>query len=389
MTDEKTKKHSRLRDAFFRRKWILIILIAAVLIFFGRIVDNKALTQSALIIGLGIDKTGNSYSVSAQSVLVASGTGDSQAAQSFAVYSADGSTISEALDKISQKMGLLVSLSHCNVVILSQNALQNDFAQLFAPLTTAYALPEQAIVTSCAQTPEEVLSAKIGSTVAAPYFIQASLLQNLGGDGLALISVKDFMAHTLSVSASVNIPVIELKEMDNQPQQPAGETKENMELTMNKNLIVSQQGCFELEEKHAQALTLLLQKNVKGKLSPVLPTGEALEFRVLSTSSSRKAEGMKVKAEIEIDVSFMEAQNVQTGDRITPSSEIVKQAAEFLAREIESKLYECHALSLEKNVDFLRLQNEVYKKLGRDMPENCLADIAFECSVKVTVKENG
>lgn len=389
MTDGKAGKISRLRDRFFRRKWIIIVLIAVILIFFGRIVDNKSLTQSALVIGLGIDKTDSTYIVSAQSVLVASGTGDSQAAQSFAVYTAEGSTVSEALDKISQKMGLLVSLSHCNVVILSQNALRNDFAQLFAPLTTAFALPEQAIVTSSAQTPEEVLAAKIGTTAAAPYFIQASLLQNLGGDGLALITVKDFLAHTLSVSASVNIPVVELKEMENQPQQPDGEGKGNMELTMNKNLIVSKDGCFVIDEKMAQALTLFLQKNVKGKLSPVLPTGEALEFRVLDAKASKKTDGMKVKAEIEIDVSFMEAQNVATGDRITPSSDIVKQAAEFIAREIESKLYECHTLSLEKQVDFLHLQNEVYKKLGRDMPENCLADIDFECSVKVTVKENG
>ena len=41
------------------------------------------------------------------------------------------------------------------------------------------------------------------------------------------------------------------------------------------------------------------------------------------------------------------------------------------------------------SADFLHLENEVYKKMGRHTPENCLSDIAFSCSVKVTVSENG
>lgn len=111
----------KLRNAFMKRKWLVIVLIAAILIFFGRVVDNKSLKQSAIVIGLGIDKTDNAFTVSTQSVVITGGAGEGQSSQSYAVYSAEGKTVSEALDKISQHMGLLVSLSHCNVLVLSQN----------------------------------------------------------------------------------------------------------------------------------------------------------------------------------------------------------------------------------------------------------------------------
>ena len=58
-------------------------------------------------------------------------------------------------------------------------------------------------------------------------------------------------------------------------------------------------------------------------------------------------------------------------------------------KEIAENLYLCYTLSVENNADFLHLENEVYKKMGRHTPENCLSDIAFSCSVKVSVSENG
>lgn len=42
-----------------------------------------------------------------------------------------------------------------------------------------------------------------------------------------------------------------------------------------------------------------------------------------------------------------------------------------------------------KGRGLLQLQNAVYKKAGYTLPENCLGDIGFSCSVSVTVKEAG
>ncbi len=378
-----------LHDRFFGTKWAVLLLASVLLVFFAQTVDNKSLTQSAIVIGLGIDRTDDAFTVSTQSVVITGGAGESQSSQSYAVHTADGRTISEALDKISQKMGLLVSLSHCNVLVLSQEALRSDHALLFAPLTGTYALPEQAVVVASADTPSKVLSARTATTVASPYYIQASLLQNLGGDGLTPVTVKDFLAHSLSRSGAVCLPYVEISEMPDQPQTPDGESEGVSEFFLNKNLVVCKDSSFVIGEELAQAANLFNRRDTLGKLSPVLPTGEAVEFRVIDVRQSKKADGMSVKCKIEIAVSFMEAQNVANGGKFTPSSQVVSAAAKELEKEISDNLAECYRLSVERNADFLRLQNEVYKKAGRELPEDCLADISFGCEVKVTVKDSG
>lgn len=378
----------RLRDRFFRTKWLVVLVAVVALIFFGRTSDNKALTQSALVIGLGIERTESAFNVSTLSVIVSGGSGgDNQ--QNYAVYSSEGATISEGLDHISQKMGLIVSLSHCNVVVLSPSVFDTDHALLFDPLISAYSLPEQAAVTSTEQPPSDILAARVGTTVASTYFVQASLLQNLGGDGIALVTVKDFLAHSLSRSASMNIPLIDMKEMEHQPESQQGESSGNYEFFMNRNLVVHGGDYFVLEEDLAQVTTMLVRKNdVLGRLSVTLPGGEAVEFRVLDVSPKTEADGMNVTASLEVSVSFLEAQNT-SGGKITPSDDLVKRAAEQAANDLRKRLYECHALSLEKDADFLQLQNAVYKNAGYTLPENCLGDIGFSCSVSVTVKEAG
>lgn len=388
MTEATRTFKTRVRDRFFRTKWLVILVAVAILVFFGRTSNVKSLTQTALVIGLGIERTEDVFTVSTLSVAVSGGSGGENQ-QNYIVYSAEGATLSEGLDKISQKMGLLVSLSHCNVIVLSPSVFSTDHAQIFDPLVSAYSLPEQAAVTASELPPSDILAARVGTTVASAYYVQASLLQNLGGDGLTLVTVKDFLARSLSRSGSVNIPLVDMKEMEEQPESQQGETSGTYEFSMNRNLVVHGGKWFVLEEDLAQAATMLVRKNdVMGRLSASLPTGEAVEFQVLDSSANIKAEGMTVHAELNVSVSFVEAQNTSESVKITPSSAVVKTAAEQAAKDLRKRLYECYEISLRENADFLLLQNEVYKKAGYSLPEDCLADISFACDVKVTVKEN-
>lgn len=388
MTEATRAFKTRVRDRFFRTKWLVILVAVAILVFFGRTSNVKSLTQTALVIGLGIERTEDVFTVSTLSVVVSGGSGGENQ-QNYIVYSAEGATLSEGLDKISQKMGLLVSLSHCNVIVLSPSVFATDHAQIFDHLVSAYSLPEQAAVTASELPPSDILAARVGTTVASAYYVQASLLQNLGGDGLTLVTVKDFLARSLSRSGSVNIPLVDMKEMEEQPESQQGETSGTYEFSMNRNLVVHGGKWFVLEEDLAQAATMLVRKNdVMGRLSASLPTGEAVEFQVLDSSANIKAEGMTVHAELNVSVSFVEAQNTSESGKITPSSAVVKTAAEQAAKDLRERLYECYEISLRENADFLLLQNEVYKKAGYSLPEDCLADISFVCDVKVTVKEN-
>ena len=377
---------ARLRDRFFRTKWLVAFIAVAILLFFGRVTNIRPLSQSALVIGVGIDLADDGFDVSALSVVVSGGDGTTPS-ETYVVTTAQGATVSEALDKISQKMGLLVSLSHCNVLVLSPRAFSVDHVRLFLPLVSSFSLPEQAAVTATESKPSDVLAART-ATDASAFFVQASLLQNLGGDGIALVTVKDFLAASLSRSGSINIPVIDIREPEHQPsgQSGGGEVKE---LVMGRNLVVHGGETFFLEEDLAQAATMLVRDKVKGRLSVTLRDGTAVELRVIDASPSLSADGMSVHASLSVTASFLEVQHAAGSSPVTPSDDIVRAAADQAARDLESRLLACHARALEHSVDFLGLENEVYKHIGHTLPQNCLADIAFSCSVTVTVKESG
>lgn len=153
--------------------------------FFGRVTDNKSLSQSAIVVGLGIDYADSQFEVSAEAAIISAAAGGSEAVTTYAVYTEKGLTVSDALDKISQKMGLFISLSHCNVLVLTKSALLAEQEKLFSPLVESYALPEQAILVSCDGSPEDLLSAKVAAAATVPFYIQAALQQNLGSSALS------------------------------------------------------------------------------------------------------------------------------------------------------------------------------------------------------------
>ena len=101
-----------------RSKWIVVLIVAFILVVFGRTVETPSLIKSAIVLGIGIDfdEQTKEFDVSAQSVLVGI-AGGQDAKATYALYDARGKTIADALDKISRKMGLIVSLAHCNVLL--------------------------------------------------------------------------------------------------------------------------------------------------------------------------------------------------------------------------------------------------------------------------------
>lgn len=192
-----------------RTKWFVFFAIAVTLIVFGRLVETPSLSKSAVVLGIGIDydESEETFEVSTQAVLVGSSSGDTSQT-SFVCTSAKGGTIAGALDVIARKMGLIISLSHCNVVFVSTAALKLDHMQLVYPLTGMYALSEQTIFVTGNKSPSEMLSLRIGTTISSPFFLQQALVNEEGSDGMIRTTAKDFLARSLSRSKSNVIPYI-------------------------------------------------------------------------------------------------------------------------------------------------------------------------------------
>ncbi|MBR4800243.1 MAG: hypothetical protein IK048_01005 [Clostridia bacterium] len=371
-------------------KWTAIIIVAVALVVYGRTVKSPSLTKTQIVLGAGIDflEETREFEVTTQSMVVASTYGTSNPQTTYNVYTSTGKTVAEALDGISRKIGLNISLAHCNVLFLSNSALALDSMQLFYPLTGMYALPEQSVIVASAISPKELLSKRIGTTVSSALFLQNTLSNQEGDDGMIRTTVKDFLAMSLSRSHANALPYVEVKELESQPQNAEGEIKDNFELILNRALVTDGDKHCVIDEKRSEILSIYLSSDAAGTLNYTSPRGESVEFKVLSESVSSNAKGRTVFAKINISVDLLDVQFVDADRVLTGADELIIEFAHRLEDELESRLLSLFETSKETGIDFLGLQEKAYESVGRDLEEDCLSTLTFVPTVKITVSES-
>ncbi|MBQ9276278.1 MAG: hypothetical protein IJ226_01635 [Clostridia bacterium] len=370
-------------------KWVAILLVALVLIVYGRTIKSPTLTKTQIVLGAGIDfdVASREFEVTTQSMMVASSFGESNTQTTYNVYSAKGRTVAEALDVISRKIGLNISLAHCNVLFLSNTALAIDHLQLFYPLTGMYSLPEQSMIVACAIPPKELLSKRIGSTVSSALFLQNSLSNQEGDDGMIRTTVKDFLCSSLSRSHANALPYVEVQKLESEPQNAEGEVKDAFELILNRALVTDKEKAYVLSEELSEILSIYLSSDVTGCLNYTSEKGESVEFKVLSEDVKLKADGRTVFANIKISVDLLDVQFVDSDRMLNGADDIVQTAANELGNILKQRLLELFDLSKSLDIDFLGLQAKAYQSVGRSLEENCLETLSFVPSVKIVVSE--
>lgn len=371
-----------------RTKWAVVLIIAIILVVFGRTVETPSLIKSAIVLGIGIDydKESGEFDVSAQSVLVGiAGGQDAQA--TYAMYNAQGKTIADALDNISRKMGLIVSLAHCNVLFVSPAVLKLDHLQLIYPLTGMYALPEQAILVSGKHAPKEIMALRLGTTLSSPFFLQQALTNEEGSDGMIRTTVKDFAARSLSRSESNAIPYIIATKMENPPMTEQGEGGDTYEMDLSRALVFNHEKFKIIEGEPSELLALFSSRDIVGTLNYTADDGGSMEFKILGKKIRIKAKGKSIFADMELSVDLSDVQHVNTNKVLSSADEIVKQYANLLAKQFEKQLTELFETSKQCGIDFLNLQDKAYQSVGRTLHENCLDELSFFAKVTIKVQE--
>lgn len=373
-----------------RSKWIVFAIIAIIMILFARTVETPSLNKSAIVLGIGVDyfEEEEEFEVSTQSVLVGSSSGENTST-TYDTYSAKGKTIAEAMDRISRKMGLIVSLAHCNVIVMSQSTLKLDHMQLIYPLTGMYALPEQAIIVTGNKSPKEMLSLRIGTTMSAPFFLQLALTNEEGSDGMIRTTAKDFLARSLSRSEANAIPYLVAKKLETPPIGAATDGDDSYEFEISRALVFNHEKCLVVEGELAEALALYQSQNVVGTLNYTSDDGGSIEFKVLKKEVDLSASDKKITVNIRIAADLSDVQHIETDKVLTGADDIVKEYASMLAYQLQGLLMELYDISKQSGIDFLNLQSKAYQSVGRKLKENCLDELDFSPHVKLSVEEAG
>lgn len=382
-------KRLKISSYFLRTKWAILLVIAIILIVFGRMIESPALTKTGIVLGAGIDflPETQEFVVTAQNVIMASSSSESGGQTTYSTYTEKGKSISSALDSISRKMGLTLSLSHCNVLILSQETLKLDMIQLIYPLTGLYSLPEHAIVVTADRSPQELIALQVGTTVSTPYYLQLALTNKEGTDGMIRTTVKDLIARTQSRSRATAMPYIAAKLMSDQPIDGTGELKDRYEFEMKQALVFGKDSSRVLDEKLSEVLALYLSQSAFGAINYSFDTGATVDFNILEKDVKVKPKGREVEAQIKMSVELLDVQFIKSDSVLTDADEIILQAASNLGKELAFRITQLFELSKEINIDFLGLQAKVYQSVGRTLEEDCLNTITFTPTVELEVKD--
>ncbi len=382
-------KKLKITSYVMKTKWVIILLATILLVIFGRVVTTPALTKSAIVVGVGIDFDSmlDEFEVSAQIVMVGSSVGDTSSPTQFITYTQKGKTVATALDTISQKAGLKLSLAHCNVLFLSQSALGVNMLHLFSPLIKSFSLPHQSIVLSGEEKPKDIITASVGTTVSSSFFLQNALISQEGSDGMIRTTCKDMVASFMSRSHSTIVPFVTLEKIDDKPITEQGKNENTHTFNLSKILATNGKNSLVVSGKMAEALTLYASSDATGTLNYTADDGSSFEFRILDHSVSKSANGREIKCEIQLKVDLLDLQFVGTNTVLSGADKIVIDAAAALSKQLENCLEQLFALSLENDVDFLALEAKAYQSVGRTLEEDCLQTLTFSPKVAIQVQE--
>ncbi|MEG2454531.1 MAG: hypothetical protein RSB20_06660, partial [Clostridia bacterium] len=144
------------------KKRMLVLLISiSLLIIFARTVPQVSLIERAVVVGMGIDFENGKYSVSTQIINPIHGSQSGSSGDSYGIVCAEALTLSEAIDKIAQKTGLIVSLSQCNVLILGKGVISEQAFPSLSDLVKNWQIPEQAVLVATDEKAVDILRTKL------------------------------------------------------------------------------------------------------------------------------------------------------------------------------------------------------------------------------------
>lgn len=269
---------------------IAFLIVFAVALCYLRAVPETALSERAIVVGLGIDKTEKGYAVSCEIINPKSQSGGGQGeSDGFALISGTGKTLDAAIGEISQKTGLKVSLSQCNLIVLGNMFLTEQTFPSVNYLVQTYAVPELAIIAVAENSAAELLKTKPVMTTLSALQMQKTLHSATDDASIISTNVKDFFNGYLSRTGVANVVSISAKKIDkNDVDKGSGESGDVYEYDYSKlALFINGKSAMLLEKDDTVAINYMKYDLKKGG-ETVSVDGEIFGLQITSKKRNTK-----------------------------------------------------------------------------------------------------
>jgi len=364
-------------------KWIFTYLAAILFLLCGSFLPEEPLKSKAMVVAFGIDYNEDALDVSLQ--ILTSGTEES--GTDTRTVQSTGSTIGECVYTISERTGLAVTLTHCNVLLLGENLLNSPhvYAVMNYLVTNAY-LSDNACVFGCEGSPRDILSSKVAFGENAGLFIREIVgLYDSYGDVCAK-TLRQYVVDYHRLGNCNVIPYVTRFVADSQIPSSSDllldQTQDclfrlNSVVVLVKNTFI---GVYPQED--ALALNLLLRKIDKGQLNGTGDNGEKIAWYILKNSCKLTYDlpEKKVTAVLKISLLLKDVLDYSETDAFIDRTEVtddeITRSCAVLADSIQTFYKEMQT----RNADVFGLQEGFYCRYPRERLPT-LQEIRLEIAV--------
>ncbi len=195
-----------------RIKHRIVILIALILsiFFFSNDFSLIDIEKTAIIVALGIDKSGDDIEITAQ-------IGVPQATEQALVnddtlISAKGKTVMNAIENLSKNSGWFPKLAFCNVIIIGKNLAYDDVSAITDNILASEHFQNSALLSVCDGDAKNFLSTPTPLDAISSFAIQKVLIENGAASSAVMdTTVKSFCESNHGRNACGYMPYLKIK----------------------------------------------------------------------------------------------------------------------------------------------------------------------------------
>ncbi len=375
-------------------KWIAFLI--AFVLMFALGVEITPLSERAIVAGLALDYVEGRYLVSCQILLPSS---DDSKSSGIVVSSASGSTIGEALERISAESSMLIAMSHCNLVLLGEGVvLDKAYTSLDYMVRNAY-LSENALLLTTEGLAKDVLSAKTAYSDMTSFYIQRELMVYGNYREAVRRNIKEFLASYYTHNSANWLTKVSKIEAE-KPQtggssessgSTGGSSSEEDKVYVfdftKCSIIKGNSLVFEGNAEVISGINFVNEKLDKGDV--VVTDGEVSYcFYIISSQGklSFTPKEYTAKAKIRLDLVLKEViapvgVEYSVPD-VEPPERVAQLVKDYVAHAVTTAYEECK----KQNVDIFNLYGGFYGKEGKEWlehAENYLEKSKMETEIKV------
>lgn len=393
------------------KKVKLIAFVLAIVTFWliGAPITTNSILDRAIIVGLSIDFTDEQKFKLGAQIIYPTGATSTKSGSKANLVVAEGATISDALNSISEITGLFASLSHCNIIMLGQKIFDGKLEEALAFMIRYDSLSNNSLLTVVMGEASDVLKAKTDFTMSTSTYVLKEIVKNETYSGLGSVTIKDFYRNYYSETKINFMSVIKTidpetgKEIKKaKPAANANEStdgsgtqeKEKKVIFDATTLAIIQKDKIALELDYNQSLIVdyIMFKEHKGSMSYISDIG-TYEIEITRKNLKKKLslEDMSIDYELNLKVILSEftlKKEITDPSILAKMDEMDKEENAKIERTKEKEIEDLFKLCAEKKIDLFDLYGSFYRKYGKRFSENpdgdYLKNIKFKA--KVTIK---